>query len=270
MTRGPHGRDARPAVLGAAALLCALAGCAPAAAHGTAQESRGHSFSIPTPFQIPAPRIPARVVVIGDSLSTGYGMSPAEAWPSLLSQELQPGQRPVEITNAAKNGAGYIAAGEGGETFKTQIAATVDASTDIVVLFGSDNDADQDPSDLRSAIEDALAESKALAPRAARIIIGPLTAFGPTEADLDGIRDQEKSAARDAGAEFVDPILEHWIPDPESPLLGPDGEHPSSQGQQFLKARIQGILTSLENSGTAPSLKKLDLASSPSPRSSPV
>jgi hypothetical protein len=124
------------------------------------------------------------------------------------------------------------------------------------VFFGSDNDGGQDPAELKAAVEDALAESKAVAPHAALILIGPLTAFDPAETDLDVIRDQERTAALDAGAVFVDPIAEHWIPGPDSPLLGPDGEHPSSQGQQFLKEKIHGILTSLHGPGGAPSEPK--------------
>lgn len=267
MTRGLHRGFTPAATVGVSAVLCALAACAPAAGNGMAPANPPQSTSIPTPLQIPGPRAPERVVVIGDSLSTGYGTSPEEAWPLRLGQEPQPGQQPAEIIDAAKDGAGYVAAGEGGETFGSQIAATVNASTDIVVLFGSDNDAGQDPADLKAAVDDALAASKTLAPHAARIVIGPLTAFDPEEADLGVIRDQERAAALNAGVEFVDPIMEHWIPGPDSSLLGPDGEHPSSQGQQFLKEKIQGILTSLESPGASPSPPEAttDMPSSPAP-----
>lgn len=255
MTHDVH-RGSTPVVLGGLVVLCALAGCAPSAGYGVAPETPRQNTFIPAPFQIPGPRAPERVVVIGDSLSTGYGTSPEEAWPRQLGLDLRPGQQPVEIINAARDGAGYVATDEGGETFGSQVAATLDASTDIVVFFGSDNDAGQDPADVKAAVEDALAESRTVAPHAALVVIGPLTAFDPAETDLDVIRDQERTAALDAGAEFVDPIAEHWIPGPDSPLLGPDREHPSSQGQQFLKEKIQGILTSLQSPGTGPSEPK--------------
>lgn len=254
MTFGAQRRRCTPvAALGASAVLCAVAACAPAADHRIVHENPRQNTPIPAPFQSPARTAPKHVVVIGDSLSTGYGTSPEEAWPRQLGQDLQPGQQPVEIMNAAADGAGYIAAGEAGETFGSQIAATVNASTDVVVFFGSDNDAGQDPADLKAAVTDALSESKTLAPHAARILIGPLTAFDQAGADLDLVRDQERSAALDDGVEFVDPIMEQWIPGPDSPLLGPDGEHPSSEGQQFLKERIQSILTSRESPGAVPS-----------------
>lgn len=255
MTLGLHRRSAPVGPLSALGLLCcALAACAPAADHRIVHENPRQNTPVPAPFQSPAGTAPKHVVVIGDSLSTGYGTSEEEAWPFQLGQELQPGQQPVEIMNAAANGAGYIAAGEAGETFGSQIAATVNASTDVVVFFGSDNDAGQDPADLKAAVTDALSDSKTLAPHAARIVIGPLTAFDQAGADLDLIREQERSAALDDGVEFVDPIMEQWIPGPDSSLLGPDGEHPSSEGQQFLKERIQSILTSGESPGAVPSL----------------
>jgi acyl-CoA thioesterase-1 len=253
VTLSLHRRSTPVGPLSALGLLCALAACAPAADHLIVHENPRQNTPIPGPFQSPAGTAPKRVVVIGDSLSTGYGTSPEEAWPLQLGQEVQPGQQSLEIMNAAADGAGYIAAGEAGETFGSQIAATVNASTDVVVFFGSDNDAGQDPADLKAAVTDALSNSKTLAPHAARIVIGPLTAFDQAGADLDLIRDLESSAALDDGVEFVDPITEQWIPGPDSSLLGPDGEHPSSEGQQFLKERIQGILTSGESPGAVPS-----------------
>ncbi|MEW1808448.1 SGNH/GDSL hydrolase family protein [Pseudarthrobacter sp. NPDC080039] len=248
---GFHFRGDRIAVLGFSGLFFAfvtsvLAGCVPAADSSTARTSPRHDTSGPAPSQSPPVTRPERVVVIGDSLSTGYGTSPDESWPSQLSQERQqPGQQPMEVINAAQDGAGYLTAGDGGETFGSELAASVGSSTDVVVFFGSDNDGGQDPADLKAAVTSALSESKARAPHAVRILIGPLTAFEQNQADVDLILDQERAAAREAGAVFVDPIMEQWIASPDSPLLGPDGEHPSTQGQQFLKDKIKGILTSL-------------------------
>jgi hypothetical protein len=164
VTLSLHRRSTPVGPLSALGLLCALAACAPAADHLIVHENPRQNTPIPGPFQSPAGTAPKRVVVIGDSLSTGYGTSPEEAWPLQLGQEVQPGQQSLEIMNAAADGAGYIAAGEAGETFGSQIAATVNASTDVVVFFGSDNDAGQDPADLKAAVTDALSNSKTLAP----------------------------------------------------------------------------------------------------------
>jgi lysophospholipase L1-like esterase len=186
-------------------------------------------------------------LVIGDSLSTGLGTSPEEAWPRQLNKDLKSGQHPAEIINAARNGAGYLTAGDGGETFGSQIAETLTASTDVVVSFGSDNDVGQNPADLKRAVADSLSTIKTRAPQAVRIVIGPLPSFGPSDTDREVIRDQERAAATDAGAVFIDPIMDQWIAGPDSPLLGPDGEHPSPQGQQFLKDRIKLILMTVKS-----------------------
>jgi acyl-CoA thioesterase-1 len=184
---------------------------------------------------------PERVTVIGDSLSTGFGTSPEDAWPSQLAKALQSWPQPVEITNASKNGSGYLSPGDEGETFASQIADSVTARTNVVILFGSDNDVDQDPAELESAVTEALSAAKARAPQAARIVIGPLSS-GPPDAGLEAVRDADRTAAQAAGVQFYDPIAEEWIWGPGSPLLGPDGEHPSTQGQQLLKSKIEPIL----------------------------
>jgi lysophospholipase L1-like esterase len=234
------------AVVYAAAALCTLAACSPGV-ESVAQNQRTAApaqAAAPTPSGTaqPATSRPLRVVVIGDSLSTGYGTSPAQAWPGLLGEDLQSGQPPVQVITAAANGSGYLAAGDGGETFMSEIEGSVDESADIVILFGSDNDFGADPADLRTAISDTLVASKILAPHAARIVVGPLAAFDPDEDDLQVIRDQEQGAALDAGVMFVDPILEQWVSSPDSPLLGPDGEHPSIEGQQFLYDKLKSIV----------------------------
>ena len=233
----------------ASAALGTLAACSP----GGDAVAQNHQSAAPAAGSTaqPANSQPLRVVVIGDSLSTGYGTSPAESWPELLGNDLPSGQQPVQVTTAAANGAGYLAVGDGGETFMSEIEGSLDDSADVVILFGSDNDFGADPTDLRTAISDALVTSKILAPHAARIVIGPLAGFDPSEDDLQDIRDQEQGAALDAGVTFVDPITEQWVPGPDSPLLGPDGEHPSIQGQQFLHDKLKSIVLAAAGPATA-------------------
>jgi len=242
----------------ASAALGTLAACSPggdAAAqnHQSAAPAQAAQPAAPAPGSTAQSAIsqPLRVVVIGDSLSTGYGTSPAESWPALLGDDPLSVQQPVQVITAAANGAGYLAAGDGGETFMSEIEGSLDDSADVVILFGSDNDFGADPTDLRTAISDALVTSKILAPHAARIVIGPLAAFDPSEDDLQDIRDQEQGAALDAGVTFVDPITEQWVPAPDSPLLGPDGEHPSIQGQQFLHDKLKSIVLAAIGPATA-------------------
>ncbi|WOH19139.1 SGNH/GDSL hydrolase family protein [Paenarthrobacter sp. GOM3] len=230
------------AALCALAVALVLAGCALAASSPVDLKSPQPKPPQGAAHPVHGSIAPERIVIIGDSLSTGYGTSPEEAWPRLLRHELHAASVPAKITNEAQNGAGYLTLGEEDATFASQISESVNASTDVVVLFGSDNDAGQDPAELRAALTDALEEITTLAPHARQIMIGPLTGFDALESDVTTIRDQERAAARDAGAEFIDPVAEQWVAGPDSPLLGPDGEHPSSGGQQFLAEKIRTVL----------------------------
>lgn len=250
ISRGFRSSGTSVAALGAFAVAVALLGSALAAGHPTELQAQQPKTHQRVTFPAHKPVAPERIVIIGDSLSTGYGTSPEEAWPRLLSEELRSAPVPVKITSAAQNGAGYLAIGDEDATFTSQISTSVKSSTDIVVLFGSDNDAGQNATELRAALTDALTETKDLAPHARSIMIGPLTGFDTLEADVTVIRDQERAAALDAGAEFVDPVAEQWVSGPDSPLLGPDGEHPSSEGQQFLAEKIKTLLTQPQGRGT--------------------
>jgi len=51
---------------------------------------------------------PFRILILGDSLTEGYGISPDQAYPTLLEKKLndilQPGQRPYEVINGGVTG----------------------------------------------------------------------------------------------------------------------------------------------------------------------
>ncbi len=58
--------------------------------------------SLSAPFSLGADK-PAKILILGDSLSAGYGMDLDEAWPSLLQQQLQATNQWVAV-NASVSG----------------------------------------------------------------------------------------------------------------------------------------------------------------------
>ncbi|BCW77930.1 MULTISPECIES: SGNH/GDSL hydrolase family protein [unclassified Arthrobacter] len=211
-----------------AALLVAMSACAPAGVDWPVHETMSMDI--------------ARVVVIGDSLSTGLGTSPQQAWPELLKSAPGFDKRAVEITNAAENGSGYIATGVDGDTFHGEVQAAVTPSTDVILFFGSDNDAGTDPEELKAAVASTFDAASSLAPQASLVAIGPLTGSEGLDQVLAAVCRSDASAVRDKGVKFFDPIAEHWLGGRASVLLGPDGEHPSAKGQRFLRDKIGRIL----------------------------
>ncbi|MBX7444315.1 MULTISPECIES: SGNH/GDSL hydrolase family protein [unclassified Arthrobacter] len=179
---------------------------------------------------------PTRVVVVGDSLSTGHGTSPEDAWPALMRKD--PLGAGFELFNAAENGSGYLSPGDYDGTFGTQVEDFVTPDTGVVVFFGSENDLGYAAPDIGDAALAAVTRAEELAPAAKIIVVGPPSYTATPDPALVDISTALKSAAREAGGEFVDPIEEGWISDDFDDLIGPDGDHPTVAGQHYLLEHI--------------------------------
>jgi lysophospholipase L1-like esterase len=181
-----------------------------------------------------------RVVVVGDSLSTGYGTSADLAWPSLLSDE--EGGR-VEVVNASENGDGYLAVGDDNGTFASHAAEAVDAEAQVVVFFGSENDMGADGSELGAAVGETLEAARSSSPKARIIVVGPPSYTAQPEPERVAVHDALEEAASREGADFVDPMAQGWFVGLDG-MVGPDGVHPSVAGQFYLRdemARALGL-----------------------------
>ncbi|MDQ0708369.1 acyl-CoA thioesterase-1 [Arthrobacter woluwensis] len=199
----------------------------------------------------PAPPGQSNVVIIGDSLSTGFGTSPEQAWPTLLSQRFTTQEPSLILVNGAQNGSGYVTTGSEGDTFGAEVQRYVNAWTRTVLFFGSDNDLGEDPPQIKQAALAALQDVRLRAPHARRIVVGPPAYSADPDQDLLAIRDALKAAAEASSAEFVDPIALDWMASQADALLGPDGEHPSPAGHVRL-ADLMGAVLGLTTATPAP------------------
>ena len=193
---------------------------------------------------LPSPTATPRttVVIIGDSLSTGHGTSPVDAWPNLVENDPAFQQYQATIVNAAQDGSGYVSIGNGGSTFGSQVVQSVTSDARLVLFFGSENDMGSPPGQTELAASQAFAAAKEHAPRAAILVVGPPAYRSTPEQERLDIRDEDKAAALKAGAEFVDPIELGWIVDDVANLIGPDGDHPSVAGQHYLQAHMEALM----------------------------
>ena len=218
-----HGHPGRMIAAGAACLLLAVTS-------GSAAQSQPAATGEPA----------VRVVVVGDSLSTGHGTSPQQAWPALMRKD--PEVAGLDVVNAAEDGSGYLSIGDFGGTFGTEVEDFVTPDTGIVVFFGSENDLGYAPADIGGAALAAMDRAETLAPEARIIVVGPPSYTATPDPGLVDISDQLKAAAREAGGEFVDPIAEGWISGDFDDLIGPDGDHPTVAGQHYLLEHIGAYL----------------------------
>jgi acyl-CoA thioesterase-1 len=175
------------------------------------------------------------ILVLGDSLSQGFGLAPSEAYPMLLAKKLRTAGLNFQITNAS-------AAGGTTEGGVERLPAHLKRKIDIFILELGINDAfrgvpvDQIQNNLQQIID----KVKARNPNVRVVIAGMqlpnytadnyVSAFGRMFADL---------AAKN-GAALVPYLLERVAGDPSLNLS--DGIHPNPAGQKILAETVWHVL----------------------------
>ena len=196
----------------------------------------------PTAASPDADPVRQQVVVIGDSLSTGFGTGPQHAWPNLISTSPRDDAPPLEIRNSAQNGSGYLNVGLTGTTFAWQVEQAVTPEADLVMFFGSVNDLHHDPAALEPVLAEIYAAARQRAPQATLLVVGPPAYSALPEARHLAVRDLVKRQALAASARFVDPIAEGWLVEDLNRYVGPDGLHPTVEGNHHLRDKMEPLM----------------------------
>ena len=177
-----------------------------------------------------------RILVLGDSLSGGFGIKPSEAYPALLANKLRAAGLNFQVTNASQTGGTT----DGG---LERLPGHLKGKIGIFILELGINDAfrgvpvDQIQSNLQQIIDKVKARNPGvrvvIAGMAAPRAVGAddyVSAFGKTFAEL---------ATRN-GALLVPYLLEGVAGDPSLNL--PDGIHPNAVGQRVLAENVWRVL----------------------------
>ena len=175
------------------------------------------------------------ILVLGDSLSAGFGLKSSEAYPALVAKKLRAAGLNFQVTNASQTGGTT----EGG---LERLPAHLKRKIDIFILELGINDAlrgvpvDQIQNNLQQMID----KVKARNPDVRVLIAGMqlpnyagddyVSAFGKMFAEL---------AAKNGGS-LVPYLLEGVAGDPSLNL--PDGIHPNAAGQKILAENVWRIL----------------------------
>jgi acyl-CoA thioesterase-1 len=175
------------------------------------------------------------ILVLGDSLSQGFGLTPSEAYPILLAKKLRGAGLNFQVTNAS-------AAGGTTEGGLERLPAHLKRNIDIFIVELGINDAfrgvpvDQIQNNLQQIID----KVKTRNPRVRVVIAGMqlpnyaaddyVSAFAKMFADL---------AAKN-GAALVPYLLQSVAGDPSMNLS--DGIHPNADGQKILAETVWHVL----------------------------
>lgn len=179
--------------------------------------------------QAPAAAEPVTLLALGDSLTAGYGLDPAAAYPVKLEQALKARGHDVVVINAGVSG---DTAAQGAARLEWSLTDDVDG---VIVELGA-NDALRglDPAQAEAALKGIL---DALASRKLPVLIAGMRAppnLGPDyAAAFEGMYAR---LAAQSGALIYPFFLEGVAADPK--LNQADGLHPTPEGVDAIVARI--------------------------------
>jgi len=176
-----------------------------------------------------------RILVLGDSLSGGFGLKPSEAYPALLANKLRAAGLNFQVTNASQTGGTT----DGG---LERLPAHLKRKIDIFILELGINDAfrgvpvDQIQSNLQQIID----KVKARNPDVRVVIAGMQQPNYATDDYVAAFGKMFAELASKNGTLLVPYLLDGVAGDPS--LNSPDGIHPNAAGQKVLADNVWRVL----------------------------
>ena len=180
-----------------------------------------------------------RILVLGDSLSAGFGLEPYQAYPALLAEKLRDtGLTNFEITNASQSGGTT----EGG---LQRLPAHLKRKIDIFILELGINDAFRGVpvSAIRNNLQAIVDMVKARYPNARVIIAGMQLPNYADDAYVSAFGQIYAGLAAKNNAALIPYLLEGVAGDPL--LNQPDHVHPNAAGQKILAENVWRVLESV-------------------------
>ncbi|MGQ0383573.1 MAG: arylesterase [Gammaproteobacteria bacterium] len=173
---------------------------------------------------------PPVILVVGDSLSAGYGLAPGQGWVALLQQRLKKEGYGYRVVNASVSGETT----DGGAQRLTRALGTHRPAIVILELGGNDGLRGLPVARVRSNLELMIAKSRAAGAEVLLLAVRVPTNYGPRYANsFEGIyADLIKRYRIGSAALLSDEIaldLAYFLP---------DGVHPNAQAQPLLLNNI--------------------------------
>ena len=175
------------------------------------------------------------VLVLGDSLSAGYGLQRADAYPAILSAKAAASGQPLHIINAGVSGdttAGAL----------HRLPRFLDRPIDVLIVELGINDLFRGVplAQMAANLQQIIDSAHARYPQVRVIIAGMQMPQTSARDDLSAFGEMYVDLARRNSAELVPFLLEGVAGNPELNL--PDRIHPNASGQKILAANVWPVL----------------------------
>jgi acyl-CoA thioesterase I len=175
------------------------------------------------------------VLFLGTSLTAGYGIDPAKAYPALIQQKIDAAGLPYRVINAGVSGETSAGAVRRVDWLLQQPVAVV------VVETGANDGLRGLPIDsLRSNVDAILRRAHQLQPRAKLVLLGMKIPPNYGRAYSQQFESIFSQLARIHGATLVPFLLEGV--GGVSALNQPDGVHPTAEGQRRMAETVWRVL----------------------------
>ena len=192
-------------------------------------------LAAPAPAEQPAG--PPVILVVGDSLSAGYGLTPGQGWVSLLQQRLKKEGYGHRVVNASVTGETT----DGGVQRLGRALATHKPAIVIIELGGNDGLRGLPVSRVRSNLELLITKSQATGAQVLLLAIRVPTNYGPRYANsFQQIYDDLARRYRIGSAALVDDGTALNLA-----FFQADGIHPNAKAQPILLNNVWGPLAPL-------------------------
>lgn len=172
-----------------------------------------------------------RIVILGDSITAGYGLAPAQAYPALLQEKINQAGLPFEVVNAGVSGDTTA-----GGLRRIEWALGRGADVLVVALGGNDGLRGTAPEQTAANLQALIRRARAKAPALAVLIAGMKMPANLGRDYVEKFNGLFPRVAAEEKAALVPYLLEGVGGVPE--LNQPDRIHPTAEGQRKIAETI--------------------------------
>lgn len=197
-----------------------------------------------------APSSRRRVVILGDSITAGYGLSPAQAYPALLQQKIDAAHLPFQMANAGVSGDTTA-----GGVRRVNWALGPGADVLVVALGGNDGLRGTAPGETEKNLTEIIKRARAKIPGLTILVAGMQMPANLGPAFTDHFKAIFATVAEGNGATLIPYLLDRV--GGIASLNQADGIHPTEEGQKLVAENVWKVL--------GPVLTKLAAPENPKP-----
>lgn len=191
---------------------------------------------------------PIDIAIVGDSFTSGtpLGGEGDANWTRVLDTLLNSTEIPHTVSVESGNGSGYSSPGVRGLTFAQMAEAVIEPDTDLVIMFGSVNDAGEPEESYAADVAATLAAIRRRVPSATVLVVGPAWVDARIPPEVERLEEVLRTESLRAEVDFVNPLEKRWFFDPNRSnvvgLISTDGLHPTDAGHRYLAERMADLV----------------------------